>query len=55
MDTKFQINIYMTTIRNAVGTIVRNINKVADVKKRGRNRFQDKLQIKNGLLCKLGK
>lgn len=43
MDKKFQINIYMTTIRNAVGTIVRNINSVADAKKRNRNRFEDKL------------
>ena len=31
------------TIRNAVGTIVRNINSVADAKKRNRNRFEDKL------------
>ena len=55
MDTKFQINIYMTTIRNAVGTIVGNINRVADVKKRSRNRFEDKLSIKNGLPFKLSK
>ena len=43
MDKKFHINIYMTTVRNAVGTNVRNINIVADVKKPSRSRFEDKL------------
>ena len=43
MDKKFDINIYMTTARNAVGTNVRNINRVADVKKPSRSRFEDKL------------
>lgn len=43
LDKKFHINIYMTTVRNAVGTNVRNINRVADVKKPSRSRFEDKL------------